>query len=94
MPTASHVCNGGHGCSVPFTDCACPCHFERPERTVTCCGEELECGGFTNTCPSCGADFNWAGQRLAPRAQWGEETGETAAEILLSEAQGFPEMEE
>lgn len=39
------------------------------------CGAELECDAFTNTC-GCGADYNWAGQRLAPREQWGEETGE------------------
>lgn len=56
------------------------------------CGRELECSGFTNTC-ECGADYNWAGQRLAPRSQWGEETGETAADILNAEAAGFPEEE-
>lgn len=49
---------------------------------IKCCGEELDCGGFTNTCEICGADYNWAGQRLAPRSQWGEETGECAADIL------------
>lgn len=42
---------------------------------VKCCGEWLHCGSFTNTC-QCGADYNMSGQRLAPRAQWGEETGE------------------
>jgi hypothetical protein len=43
---------------------------------ITCdCGRELDCPSFTNTC-DCGADYNWAGQRLAPRSQWGEETGE------------------
>jgi hypothetical protein len=45
------------------------------------CGEEVVCMGFTNTC-ECGADYNWAGQQLAPRSQWGEETGESLAEIL------------
>lgn len=45
------------------------------------CGRIVECRGFTNTC-DCGADYNHAGQRLAPRSQWGEETGETAADIL------------
>lgn len=39
------------------------------------CGRKLECSAFTETC-ECGADYNWAGQRLAPRSQWGEETGE------------------
>jgi hypothetical protein len=45
------------------------------------CGDEVVLSGFTNTC-ECGADYNGAGQRLAPREQWGEETGETAADIL------------
>jgi hypothetical protein len=39
------------------------------------CGQPLEVPHFTNTC-RCGADYNWAGQELAPRYQWGEETGE------------------
>lgn len=51
-------------------------------KTITCCGQDLECPGFTNTCPICGADYNWAGQRLAPRSQWGEETGESLSDIL------------
>jgi hypothetical protein len=49
---------------------------------VECCGEQLECYGFTNTCDLCGADFNSAGQRLAPRSQWGEETGEHPSDIV------------
>lgn len=44
------------------------------------CGEEIMCHGFTSTC-ECGADYNMSGQRLAPREQWGEETGETYADI-------------
>lgn len=39
------------------------------------CGREVELGSFTNTC-ECGRDYNSAGQLLAPRCQWGEETGE------------------
>lgn len=50
-------------------------------KVIRCgCGRRVECEGFTTTCP-CGADYNWAGQRLAPREQWGEETGETLADI-------------
>ena len=45
------------------------------------CGQEVELFSFTNTC-KCGRDYNMSGQRLAPRSQWGEETGETASEIL------------
>lgn len=40
------------------------------------CGRKVECYDFTNTCERCGADYNFAGQRLASREQWGEETGE------------------
>jgi glycyl-tRNA synthetase (class II) len=39
------------------------------------CGQEVSCDSFTNTC-RCGADYNFSGTRLAPRSQWGEETGE------------------
>jgi len=54
----------------------------REPKVIECCGEELPCPNFTNTCPHCSADYNWAGQRLAPRSQWGEETGESVEEIL------------
>ena len=47
-----------------------------------CCDYWQEGGRFTNTCDRCGDDYNSAGQRLAPREQWGEETGESAADIL------------
>ena len=52
------------------------------EKVIICCNQELRCPDFTNTCPVCGADYNWAGQRLAPRSQWGEETSESVADIL------------
>jgi len=45
------------------------------------CGKHVELSGFTNTC-DCGADYNSSGQRLADRAQWGEETGEHLSDIL------------
>ena len=57
--------------------------YERGTTEVLCCGSWLLCDGFTNTCEECERDYNWAGQQLAPREQWGEETGETAADILL-----------
>lgn len=50
--------------------------------TIICCGEELDCPGFTNVCPHCGNSFNWVGQLLGPRENWGSETGETLEEIL------------
>lgn len=48
---------------------------------VKCCGQWVLCRGFTSTCDRCGADYNWTGQLLAPREQWGEETGEAWWEI-------------
>jgi len=41
------------------------------------CGEKVYCSSFTNTCDKCNADYNFNGSLLAPRDQWGEETGET-----------------
>ena len=46
------------------------------------CGNEVELGHFTCTCEKCGLDYNWVGQLLGPREQWGEETGESLADIL------------
>lgn len=43
---------------------------------IKCCDVWLDCDAFTVTCEHCEADYNFAGQRLAPRSQWGEETGE------------------
>ena len=56
-------------------------HFPSKPVVLCECGEEVVCYGFTNTCV-CGADYNHAGQRLAARVHWGEETGESAADIL------------
>ena len=52
------------------------------------CGAELEIPNFTNTC-ECGADYNSSGQRLAPREQWGEETGESFSDILQADSDPF-----
>lgn len=57
------------------------------------CGRWVLCAGFTNTC-ECEADYNMSGTRLAPRSQWGEETGETASDIIAHEAAGFPEVDD
>ncbi|MGV2886093.1 hypothetical protein [Paenibacillus taichungensis] len=43
---------------------------------VSCnCGRKVQCSGMTTTC-KCGRDYNWNGDLLASREQWGEETGE------------------
>jgi hypothetical protein len=45
------------------------------------CDEELEMhGGGRDIHCDCGRSYNSAGQLLAPRSQWGEETGECAAD--------------
>ena len=54
----------------------------RSVQEVKCCGTWLMCDAFTNTCGKCGADYNMNADRLAPRSQWGEETGETYADIV------------
>jgi hypothetical protein len=51
------------------------------------CGREVELAGFTNTC-ECGLEYNSAGQQLAPREQWGEETGEHPADIARAGLEG------
>jgi len=41
------------------------------------CGAHVTCwDGWVNECPSCGIEYNGAGQMLSPRWMWGEETGE------------------
>jgi hypothetical protein len=50
---------------------------------ITCkCGEEMErhIPGADVECDKCHREYNSSGQELAPREQWGEETGETAAD--------------
>lgn len=56
-----------------------------------CCGQEFYLDCFTNTCSECGADYNSSGQMLAPRSQWGEETGESVHDILSVDSyRNFP----
>lgn len=50
------------------------------------CGKEVVLSNFTNTCYNCEADYNMSGQMLAPREQWGEETGESVSDILMANA--------
>jgi hypothetical protein len=46
-------------------------------RVVVCaCKREVELySAWSNEC-DCGTEYNGFGQKLAPRSQWGEETGE------------------
>lgn len=61
--------------------------IKTPARLRCDCGEELDLVGFTNTC-LCWADYTMSGQRLAPRSQWGEETGESVSDILSVDSEG------
>lgn len=49
------------------------------EKVITCedCGKEVVLdNSWANQC-SCGTEYNGFGQKLAPRSEWGWETGET-----------------
>src|SRR5574339_249968 len=57
--------------------------FNEPGSIRCHCGNEVWLGNImTNTCDKCGRDYNISGQLLAPRYQWGEETGESLSDIL------------
>ena len=56
--------------------------WDEPRVGLCACGCEVELDRFTNTCARCERDYNSAGQELAPRDQWGEETGEYLGDIL------------
>jgi hypothetical protein len=56
--------------------------YTTPAILLCGCGETVSLDGFTNTCAACGADYSKDGNLLAPRAQWGEETGEHLGDIL------------
>jgi hypothetical protein len=64
----------------------------RGKTQVQCCGEWLDCHHFTNTCGACRQDYNMNGQKLAPREQWGEETGESVEDILAVDASSTEEL--
>jgi hypothetical protein len=53
-----------------------------PGLLICNCDAEVWLDGFTNTCDQCGADYDSNGWRLAPRSQWGEDTGESLSDIL------------
>lgn len=56
--------------------------YTKPKLGLCKCGTEVTLSGFTNTCHVCNTDYNMSGQELAPREQWGEETGESLSDIL------------
>jgi len=63
--------------------CEDPAEPGKVIRVNTCkCGQVFTIlNWFEEECPKCGRLYNGAGQELAPRSQWGEETGESPADI-------------
>ena len=64
----------------------CPETGRRLTYRVIQCGHckkgEIELSsGWANSCPVCETEYNGSGQMLAPRSQWGEETGEHPADL-------------
>ena len=59
-------------------------YYESPVIECVRCHTEVELyDAFLSSCDHCGADYNGSGQLLAPREQWGEETGESLSDILF-----------
>ena len=56
--------------------------YHEPAVGECVCGAEVFLTSFTNTCDRCERDYNWAGQMLAPREQWGAETNEHWSDIV------------
>ena len=60
-------------------------HTYRVPGLIACdrCGHQVDIDdSWLNCCEHCGADYDGSGNLLAPRSQWGEETGESLADIL------------
>ena len=70
-----------HNSTIPWSVEESTQNWIEPAIGLCKCGGEVELEGFTNACESCGTDYNSFGQQLAPREQWGEETGEHPADI-------------
>lgn len=56
--------------------------IQRIPAKIMCCNNWLELHAFTNTCEKCNSDYNTAGQLLADRSLWGEETGEHYTDLF------------
>lgn len=61
---------------------------DRPQMICRCGRSTLELALFTNTCSFCHADYNTSGALLAPRSQWGADTGESVQDILNVDNEG------
>lgn len=54
--------------------------YTQPAIGKCCCGRKVHLDHYTNPC-ECGRDYSIDGHLLAPRSQWGIETGEHPADI-------------
>jgi hypothetical protein len=55
--------------------------YIEPGQGKCVCGLLVKLTGFTNSC-ECDRDYNLDGGLLAPRSQWGADTGESLQEIM------------
>ena len=69
-----------NGRAVEFVSLAQHVHYRHiPAEGRCACGRLVLLDGFTSTC-DCGRDYDSSGHELAPREQWGEETGESPSD--------------
>ena len=69
-----------NGRAVEFVGLTQRVHYRHiPAEGRCACGRLVLLDGFTNAC-ACGRDYDSSGQLLAPREQWGEETGESPSD--------------
>lgn len=65
-------------------------HIQRSPLVIECnCGRKLEHYSGPDVDCHCGAIYNAFGQLLAPRQFWGEETGETLADIYCGKDEDY-----
>ncbi len=68
-------------------------YYTNPAVAECYCGKELVLDNWLENECECGRNFNMSGQELAPRSQWGYETGETYND-LVGPARGNPRYDD
>lgn len=63
--------------------------WEEGEVLCDCGGRATIYSAWLNTCYRCGADYDGNGNRLAPRSQWGADTGESLSDILIGDREDW-----
>lgn len=98
IPLTGAICGNGHHdpCAKEETQCRiCKDRMDpvlpglsdlklvKGYTTVRCkCNRSVTCSGFTTTC-DCGCEYNWNGELLAARSEWGEETNEFYCDKII-----------